>query len=52
MTRWVECPYCIHKLFKTEESASGKIEIKCPSCKRIYELEIKEENEDDAGGSC
>lgn len=41
MTRWIECPYCSHKLFKvTDEKATIRLEIKCPSCKRVYPLYI------------
>lgn len=40
---WVRCPYCGHKLFKlkqTENETEITIEIKCHSCKEIYELTL------------
>lgn len=37
MTRWINCPYCGHRLFKAV-SGDWRIEVKCPSCKKIYEL--------------
>lgn len=39
MARWIKCPFCGHKLFKAFEEWIGHIEIKCPSCKRIFEIE-------------
>lgn len=35
---WCKCPFCEHKLFRIEDALSGTIEMKCPSCKRIYKI--------------
>ena len=40
MSRWHECPYCTHKLFKSEQPLSGQIQIKCPSCKMIFWMDL------------
>jgi len=41
--RWVNCPYCGHKMFRWID---GKwvLEVKCPSCKKIFVLEGGEHN--------
>lgn len=41
---WVRCPYCRHKMFKQFMSNGYVlIEIKCSSCKRIFELLVGED---------
>lgn len=37
---WCICHFCGHKLFKVKENVTGTIEIKCPSCKRIYAIDL------------
>ena len=37
---WCKCSFCGHKLFRVIHEVSGTIEIKCPSCKRIYPIDI------------
>lgn len=41
--KWVNCPYCGHKMFRWID---GKwvLEVKCTSCKRIVTLEGGEQN--------
>lgn len=47
MDKWVKCPYCGHKLFRVvAENAAGKIEIKCSSCKHIFELSLDFDKKD------
>lgn len=38
--KWVRCPYCTHRMFRVLDNGSIRIEIKCPSCKRIFELNL------------
>ena len=40
-SNWFFCPYCTHRLFRFCNKASGIIEIKCPSCKRIFEIDLE-----------
>jgi len=35
---WVRCPYCRHKLFKKLMSGDALIEVKCSSCKNVFEV--------------
>lgn len=38
--KWVRCPYCTHRMFRVLDDGSLRIEAKCPSCKRIFEVEV------------
>ena len=38
--KWVRCPYCTHRMFRVLDDGSMKIEVKCPSCKKIFVLEV------------
>lgn len=41
----VPCPYCTNtRLFDSKESAVGIIEIKCPQCKEIIEIDLEKVN--------
>lgn len=35
--KWICCPVCTHKLFKTTEK-SINVEIKCTACKHIISI--------------
>lgn len=39
-SKWCNCPFCTHRLFRIETSLTGRIEVKCPSCKRIYTIDF------------
>lgn len=41
---FVLCPYCRHKLFrKLMSNGNVLLEVKCTSCKRVFELLVGEE---------
>lgn len=42
-SKWVFCPHCGHKMFK-QIKGEWELEVKCPSCKRIYVLKGGEKN--------
>ena len=39
---WCRCPFCSHKLFRFCGKVFGIIEIKCPSCKKIFKIDLQE----------
>jgi phage FluMu protein Com len=41
--KWVNCPWCGHRMFKWIDG-QWTLEVKCPSCKRITVLEGGEQN--------
>ena len=41
--RWVNCPYCGHRMFRWIDG-KWTLEIKCTSCKKIVTLEGGEQN--------
>ena len=45
--KWVICPYCGHKLFK-QMTGESVLDVKCPSCKRIYVLKGGEKDDEQA----
>lgn len=36
----VECPVCGQRLMDKEENATGKVQVKCSKCKKVWEVDL------------
>lgn len=41
MKSTIKCPTCRRRIFDTTDSSNAVIDIKCPHCKQIVQVELK-----------
>ena len=37
----IKCPTCKRRIFDTTDNSLGLIDIKCPHCKQVVQVELK-----------